>query len=119
MIEAEGGSPGGLLPWLRRDPVAKAATFSPVARPGEMGAGEIIQTVLEDAFALGGLVVAIAAWRDARRSPRQAEGPVVWVVKDGIKVAVPTSDPELLDRALRVLLEQDGSSEGPDPGASR
>ncbi|WP_436760271.1 effector-associated constant component EACC1 [Streptosporangium sp. V21-05] len=103
-VENDGG--GGLARWLANDPVAKSAEFSPVGDPEEMGAGEVIQATVESATALGGLVVAIAAWRDSRRNSAFSRQPRVRIEKNGVSVTV-DGDPEEIERIIRALTRRD------------
>ncbi len=64
-----------LYRWLRDDEIRRAVpvTLTPTPpRPGEMGAAfEVINAVVSNGIALGGLLVAVAAWRSSLpRAPR-------------------------------------------------
>jgi hypothetical protein len=91
------------MSWLAMDPVAREATFSVSSGAAyTMGPGETIQAVLDNAVALGGLVTAVAAYVETRRTRR----------------AVPPADGSRQSEALEVRLECGGVTEfvrGDDP----
>lgn len=59
--------------WLRDDEIRRTVpvTLTPTPpRPGEMGAAfEVINAVVSNGIALGGLLVAVASWRASRPRP--------------------------------------------------
>lgn len=114
LIRVEGEVDGrGLMHWLHADPVSKQAELSTVAGDsGQMGTGEIVQAVMENSIALGGLVVAVSTWWDARR--RRPGSPPVQVVieRDGISTTVTGADPAHIQRIVEALTSDD--SEGDD-----
>ena len=64
-----------LYQWLRDDEIRRVVpvTLTPTPpRPGEMGAAfEVINAVVSNGIALGGLLVAVASWRASRpQAPR-------------------------------------------------
>jgi hypothetical protein len=100
-----------LYRWLAEDrEVARDAAITPVATPpgrGEMGgAFEVINVVLSQAIALGGLLVSCATWRASR--PR---APVVRIERDGVTVTVEDGSPDTVRRVLAAL-------DGPTPQAA-
>ncbi|MGW7097680.1 effector-associated constant component EACC1 [Streptomyces sp. NPDC054874] len=124
-IEVQGDSDGAdLLRWLKRDPAGAHATFSTPpaeAEDSDMGAAEIIQAVVDNSTALGGLVIATAAWLDSRRATRaaQANAPTqpqaqVTIECDGAVVTVLNGDPAEIQRIIAVL----SRAEDPDGGGS-
>ncbi|GJF32568.1 hypothetical protein KNE206_52680 [Kitasatospora sp. NE20-6] len=114
-IEPESGG-GDLLRWLRSDPVAAQAELSVAASEpglGEMDVIDVVQAVIADATGLGGLLVAIAAWRDARRQSRRlAAAPTVVIRCGEVRVEVAGDDPAVLQRTVDTLLASEGRTAG-------
>jgi Effector Associated Constant Component 1 len=103
----DGGDGGDLLRWLRSDPVA-AHTELGVLPAGhgrsEMGVADVVQAVLDDVSGLGSLVVAVAAWRDARRQGRgRAAAPTVQIQYGGVTVEVTDGSPAEVRRIVDAL----------------
>jgi hypothetical protein len=116
LIKVEGGVDGpGLMPWLHTDPVSKQAELSTVAgEPGQMGAGEIIQAVIEDSTALGSLVVAVATWWDAHRRRPGAPPVQVMIERGGTSMTVTSADPADIQRIVQSFTCADGEGSGLD-----
>ncbi|MEU0693583.1 hypothetical protein ABZ349_06275 [Streptomyces niveus] len=96
-----------LLRWLRKDPIAAQTQFSiPSADEGrgEMGVPDTVQAVLESAVGLGSLLVAVAAWRDARRQNRAGNTAAVVRVRTGSgTVEITGDDPSEVSRLVQAL----------------
>jgi hypothetical protein len=116
LITVEGDVDGqGLMRWLHADPVCKHAELSTMAgEPGQMGAGEIIQAVMDDSIALGGLLVAVGTWWEARR--RRPGTPPVQVVieRGGVSMTVTGAAPADIQRIVQSLTRGDGEANGMD-----
>ncbi|MBM7494085.1 hypothetical protein JOD64_005307 [Micromonospora luteifusca] len=68
-------------------------------RPGEMGgAFEAIQLVVESAFQVANLVIAIAAWRSTRKPP-----PTITIRIDSRSAEITSDQPEQIDRVIESL----------------
>ncbi|AJT62559.1 hypothetical protein T261_0870 [Streptomyces lydicus] len=114
---AEGGSDDraltSLYRWLARDPDTAGHTTISLA-PGAPGAGdmggafEVINAVVANAIALGGLAVACATWRDARPG-----APVVRIERDGVTVTVEDGSPETVSRIVAALGQPPPGSQPP------
>lgn len=102
----EGASSTSLMSWLRNDPVARSATFSPAHdSQDEMGVSDVIQAIVENAIALGELTVAVAAWRDARRG-RADPPPQVRLERGEVSVIITSGDSTEVARVVRALGQQ-------------
>ncbi|ARF53871.1 effector-associated constant component EACC1 [Streptomyces gilvosporeus] len=134
--ESDDRSLTSLYRWLGRDPeVVRHAQVSLVprqAQPGDMGdAFEVINAVVANAIALGGLVVACATWRGSRSA-----APPVRIERDGVTITVEDGSPESVHRIVAALARgdqdgdeadgdgrdgdgQDGDEEAGDEGAGR
>ncbi|WP_143674036.1 effector-associated constant component EACC1 [Streptomyces caniscabiei] len=110
-----------LLRWLRADPVATHAELSlPKAESEQewMGAAETVQAVVDSATGLASLVVAVAAWRDARRqNPSRTPPPVVHIQHGAVSVEITDDDPAAVSRIIDALTAVDGSGTGEDSSA--
>jgi hypothetical protein len=110
--ESDDQSLASLYRWLVRDPDiahhAKVSLTPGPNRAGDMGgAFEVINAVLSNGIALGGLAIACATWRASR-----PEAPVVRLERDGVTITVEDGSPEMVSRVLEALGR-------PQPQASR
>jgi hypothetical protein len=107
MIHIEEGASGtSLMSWLRDDPVAGFATFSPAhVSQEELGAGDVIEAIIENTVALGELIVAVAAWRDARHG-RAGSLPQVSLERGEATMTVTSGDSTEVVRIVRALEQQ-------------
>ncbi|MGX6603621.1 effector-associated constant component EACC1 [Micromonosporaceae bacterium Da 78-11] len=100
----------GLYTWLRHDTgVAGAATVSMSSSghaTGEQGTLDIIEVVLANATAIGGLAVSIANWRMARRRENE-----IIFRRGEHEVGTKAADAGTIEKTIRDL--------PPDPGPSR
>lgn len=116
----DGGEGGDLLRWLRNDPVAAHAKLSVLpAEPGqsEMGVADVVQAVLDDPAGFSGLVIAAAAWRDARRQGRnRATAPTVKIQYGEVTVEITHDDPAEIRRIIDTLTAS--GSDSVDEGAA-
>ncbi|MEV6060365.1 hypothetical protein AB0L62_10185 [Nocardia asteroides] len=116
----EGGEGGDLLRWLRNDPVAAHAQLSVLpAEPGqdEMGIGAVVQAILNDPAGFSSLIVAVAAWRDARRQGREKNtAPTVKIEYKNTMVEITHDDPVEIRRIVDTLRASDDLPS--DEGAS-
>lgn len=96
-----------LLRWLKSDPVAAHAKLSaaPAASADDgMGAAEIVQAVVDNATAIGGLIISTAAWWDARRTARSSGAHSdVRIECNGAVVTMNTSDPAKVQEIIDAL----------------
>lgn len=106
-----------LYMWLRDDDIRRSVPvrLTPTAPvPGQMGGAlEVINALVSNGIALGGLLMAIVAWRESRpRAPR------VRIERDGTVVELTGSSPEEIRRVVEALApEEPGRSE--EPGSSQ
>ncbi|WP_051827480.1 effector-associated constant component EACC1 [Streptomyces bicolor] len=102
VLDDDGGHLRALQRWLLRDPDSAGATLTLRGRnatPGAMGPGlDLIDVVLSNVVALGGLLVAVATWRQSR-----ANAPRVLVEREGVTVTVSGTDAEQIERLVRQL----------------
>ncbi|MFD7880168.1 hypothetical protein ACFV5G_39895 [Streptomyces sp. NPDC059766] len=111
----EGGD--DLMRWLRADLVAAHAELSlPTAESEQewMGTAETIQAVVDNATGLASLVVAVAAWREARRqNPARNPPPVVHIQHGAVSVEISNDDPAAVSRIVDALtaVNRSGTSE--------
>ncbi|WP_050511811.1 effector-associated constant component EACC1 [Streptomyces rimosus] len=108
-----------LCDWLANDPaVGRSARVSLRAReaqPGKMGLGfEAVQLIVDSAFQLSSLALAIDGWRRA-----YAARPKMTVERNGVRVSFATADTDGARSILRALaeleqLEEPAGSEGPE-----
>ncbi|WP_164904754.1 effector-associated constant component EACC1 [Streptomyces cyaneus] len=102
VLDDDGGQLRALQRWLLRDPDTAGATLTLRGRnaaPGAMGPGlDLIDVVLSNAVSLGGLLVAVASWRQSR-----GNRPSVRVERDGVTVTVSGTDAEQIERLVRQL----------------
>ncbi|MEV5597028.1 hypothetical protein [Streptomyces sp. NPDC052496] len=106
-----------LCEWLADDPaVGRGADVSLRARehrPGEMGlAFEAVQLIVDSAFQLSSLAIAIDGWRRA-----YAARPKITVERNGVRVTFATSDTDGARSILRALEELERASSGPGDAA--
>jgi uncharacterized membrane protein YfcA len=92
--------------WLRRDRELRREVViqaAPGAPRGTMGAAEVIGMVLTHAEAIGGVLLAFAAWRTSRR-----EKPEGIQVKSRDRIVVITQGtPAEIDRIVKELLSDE------------
>ncbi|GAA3829816.1 hypothetical protein GCM10022403_073820 [Streptomyces coacervatus] len=107
--DGDGEQLRSLQRWLLRDPDTADATFDLRGRheqPGAMGGGlELIDVVLSNSVGLGGLILAVANWRQSR-----ANAPSVQVEHEGVTVTVEGADLRQIERLVDRLIGQ-----GPEP----
>lgn len=117
---AAGGQAGhaaSLYRWLSSDTelrgLAEVSVGSVPSPRGAMGGvPELLDVVLANSIALGGLVVAVATWRGSR-----PQAPQVRIERDGTTVTVRDGSAETVERILRVLgTDASGPAPGPDGG---
>jgi hypothetical protein len=93
--------------WLRHDTtVARETTVSLASSGGdlgEQGALDVIDIILKDATAIGGLAVSIATWQLNRRRKT-----TVTFRRGTAEVTVDAADAETLAKAIRALPPEDG-----------
>ncbi|MFE7929972.1 hypothetical protein ACFU6S_14780 [Streptomyces sp. NPDC057456] len=123
LIEAgKDGDGPDLLRWLRRDPVAAHAKLSaaPVSTADDgMGAAEIVQAVVDNATAIGGLVIATAAWWDTRRTARSSgTHPDVKIACNGTVVTISSSDSAKVQEIIDTLTRVENHHGGDNTSAS-
>ncbi|MFI5687186.1 hypothetical protein [Streptomyces sp. NPDC051636] len=112
----EGGQLRSLQSWLARDPATAGSVLSLRARderPGAMGGAtglDLIDVVLSNAVGLGGLLLAVANWRQSR-----GNAPRVRVEHEGVTVTVSGADPAQIERLVRDLT---GGQSGDEDGAA-
>ncbi|MFI9051142.1 hypothetical protein [Streptomyces sp. NPDC053427] len=101
--ENDGRSLTSLYRWLASDPDAgRRATLSLV--PGRPGAGDmggafdVINAVVANGIALGGLAVACATWRASRPA-----APAVRIERDGVTITVEDGSPDTVNRIVEAL----------------
>lgn len=91
-----------LYEWLRRDAgLARDATVTMASsgrHPGEQGALDVVDVLLRDVSAIGGLSVSIAMWRLSRR-----RNTTVTIRRAGEEVTVDGADAETVAKAIRAL----------------
>jgi len=101
-----------LYEWLRHDTgLARDATVTMASsglNPGEQGALDVIDVLLRDVSAIGGLSVSIAMWRLSRR-----RNTTVTIRRSGEQVIVDGADAETVAKAIRAL-PPDRDSPGED-----
>lgn len=117
VLEDDGRQLVALQRWLMWDPDTAGASLSlrdRQERPGTMGDGlELINVVLSNAVGLGGLLLAVANWRQSR-----GNGPEVRVEHRGVTVIVSGADPRHIDQLVRQLSGpvSGAGDDVPDPG---
>jgi Effector Associated Constant Component 1 len=97
--------PGSLFRWLTLDPqVRQEATVSLRPAPpadGEMGGAlEVINVVLSNSIAVGGLLVAVSSWRKSRPRPPKAT-----LERNGVRIVLEDASPETVRRVVDALAE--------------
>jgi hypothetical protein len=109
--DRDGQTAGSLYRWLVLDQqVRRDATVS--VRPAPPGAGEmggavdVINMVLSNSIALGGLLVAVSSWRRSRPTP-----PTTRIEGDGFSLIIEDASPETVRRVLDALTDRPA-----DPG---
>jgi hypothetical protein len=105
---------GSLYRWLALDPqVRQDATVSLTATPpgaGEMGGAlEVINVVLSNGIAVGGLLIAVSSWRRSRPRP-----PTIRLVRDGVSVTIEDASPETVRRVVQALTDRPADPGGDD-----
>lgn len=105
-----------LYRWLVAEPelrgLAEVSTGSGQPGQGRMGGAlDVIDVVLANGIALGSLITAVAAWRNARPRP-----PVVRLERDGMVVTLRDGSPEAVERILRSLNETTGTTRAVSDG---
>ena len=95
-----------LYQWLRAEPdVRRHALISLTsAEPeqGELGVAlDTIQMIVGDGFQLAGLALAYASWRASRTKARLDQ--VVSIERDGVKVSISSTDPDVVERIVHEL----------------
>ncbi|GAA3578701.1 effector-associated constant component EACC1 [Streptomyces osmaniensis] len=107
VLDDDGGQLRALQRWLLRDQDTAGATLTLRARdaaPGTMGPGlDLIDVVLSNTVGLGGLLLAVAAWRRSR-----GNHPSVQVEHEGVVVTVSGADAEQIERLVRQLTSPAG-----------
>lgn len=110
-------SASSLYRWLVAEPElrghAQVSTGARQPAPGHMGDGlDLVNVVLANSIALGGLVTAVAAWRGSRPRP-----PQVRLERDGTVITLQDGSPETVERVLRLWNEDTGPgpATGPAP----
>ncbi|MEU4611654.1 effector-associated constant component EACC1 [Streptomyces umbrinus] len=111
-----------LLRWLKSDPVAAHAKLSaaPAASDDDgMGAAEVVQAVVDNATAIGGLVMSTVAWWDARRNARSSGAQSgVRIECNGAVVTINTSDPAKVQEVIDTLKRTEQPRGGGNSNAS-
>ncbi|MET0425707.1 MAG: hypothetical protein ABW046_17700, partial [Actinoplanes sp.] len=109
---------GSLYRWLALDPqVRQEATVSLRPAPpadGEMGGAlEVINVVLSNSIAVGGLLVAVSSWRKSRpRAPRAT------LEHNGVRIVLEDASPENVRRVVEALTDRPAEpGEGERDGA--
>ncbi|MET7421429.1 hypothetical protein [Dactylosporangium sp. NPDC005555] len=107
-----------LYRWLRDDEIYRTVRVSltPAApRPGEMGAAlEVVNAVVSNGIALGGLLLAVVTWRGTRPRP-----PRVRIVRGDVTVELDgAASPEEIRRLVDTL-DPPGDDEPPAPGPTQ
>lgn len=107
-----------LCDWLADDPaVGRSARVSLRARetqPGKMGLGfEAVQLIVDSAFQLSSLALAIDGWRRA-----YAARPRMTVERNGVRVSFATADTDGARSILRALAELERLEEPTGPEGS-
>jgi uncharacterized protein YhdP len=112
----QGASSTSLMSWLRNDPVARSVTFSTAhVSQDKMGVGDVIQAIVENTIALAELIVAVAAWRDARHG-RADPPPQVRLEGGEVSMTISSADPTEVARIVQALGQHHdppGGGEGP------
>ncbi|MGW1764658.1 effector-associated constant component EACC1 [Streptomyces sp. NPDC002073] len=110
-----------LLRWLKADPVSAHTELSLPAAESEqesMGAAETVQAIVDSATGLTSLVIAVAAWRDARRhDPARNPPPVVHIQHGAASVQISADDPAAVARVVEALTAVDRSGTDEDSSA--
>ncbi|MGW0906170.1 effector-associated constant component EACC1 [Streptomyces sp. NPDC002853] len=106
-----------LYRWLMAEPElrgrARVSTGARHVAPGSMGDGlDLVNVVLANSIALGGLVTAVAAWRGSRPRP-----PQVRLERDGVVITLQDSSPETVEQVLRLWNEGADPAPAPADGA--
>lgn len=115
--DPDGRQAGSLYRWLTLDPqVRQDATVSLRTAPpatGEMGGVlEVIDVVLSNGVAVGGLLVAVASWRRSRPRP-----PAPRIEGDTFSIVIEDASPETVRRVLDALTDSPENPDGPEsPG---
>ncbi|MER5254442.1 MULTISPECIES: effector-associated constant component EACC1 [unclassified Streptomyces] len=104
-----------LYRWLVTEPElrghARVSTGTRQAEQGRMGDGlDLVNVVLANSIALGGLVTAVAAWRGSRPRP-----PQVRLERDGVVIDLRDCSPETVEQVLRLWNQGPGASPPPQP----
>ncbi len=109
---ASGDAIGSLYSWLAQDTELHLDrnTLSAVsaAGRGEMGSiADLINMVVSDTAAIGGLILSFCAWRDSRVKP-----PPMRLEVDRVELSLNGAPPEILAKLAAALAEQ------PEPGSA-
>lgn len=117
-VEGEPGEGLELVAWIQAAvPADSTSVTVGSGGPKWLGAGDLVQTLIADTSGIGGLVMAVATWRDARRHAR-AGAPRVVIKGDGVEVVVDGCDPAEVEALALRLTGNDGSGSGqPEAGA--
>jgi hypothetical protein len=105
-VDGQDGQPAAsLYRWLALDPqVRQETTMSITATPpgaGEMGGAlEVINVILSNSIAVGGLLVAVSSWRKSRPRP-----PTTRIERDGFSITIEDASPETVRRVLDALTD--------------
>lgn len=117
VLDDDGGQLRALQRWLLRDPDTAGASLTLRGRnatPGAMGPGlDLIDVVLSNAVGLGGLLLAVASWRQSR-----GNRPSVRVERDGVTVTVSGTDADQIERLVRQLTTQAAEPSNGTPAAT-
>ena len=88
--------------WLSHEPGTGELRFADGSKPGEMGVGlEVLTLVLSSGFSAAQLVMSIAEWRKA--APRAPAVSIIKHTPNGEVVVIATADPRELAEAVRAL----------------
>jgi Effector Associated Constant Component 1 len=103
--EEAGEAIGSLYSWLAQDRELRldhnALSAVNAAGRGEMGAvADIINVVISDTAAIGGLILSFCAWRDSRVKP-----PPMRLEIDRVELNLNGAPPEILAKLAAVLAE--------------
>ncbi|MCT2594451.1 hypothetical protein LHJ74_31860 [Streptomyces sp. N2-109] len=101
---------------LRRHPDTRRLPLEhqlPAGGTSEMGALDTITAVLDSGVGVGGLAVALAAWRTQRRGTRAER--TLRLERDGQVVTLTGYTPEEAERVLRTLAADPAPAPAPEP----
>ncbi|MFI6981434.1 hypothetical protein ACIBSV_22955 [Embleya sp. NPDC050154] len=109
VVGDEGAEVAALQRWLAMDPDVRGGTVTSYAEDDTTGAMgttlDVVNIVLSNGIALGGLMTAIAGWRRSRAPMSGPGGPDIVIRRGEVEVVLTGATEADIGRAVRALEE--------------